>query len=511
MDFNENEFFRNMTLRICGSLNLETAMRRSFDFLGNFMPLNMMSLHLYDEANGALRTTTCISRLENISNNVITPLDDQGRAVFADTRIPNVRIIPKPESDPVVKKLILSLSLPKPLSALVMRLVIENRRIGSLLLTAEGSGRYSVEHAHLFSLLNEPFAIALSNALRYEELIRLKDMISDDNKYLRKELMSMSAEEIIGADFGLRSVMDMVKKVAPLESPVLLLGETGVGKGVLAGAIHLLSGRNKGPFVTVSSGAIPDNLIDSELFGHEKGAFTGAIEQKKGRFERANAGTIFLDEIGELPLPAQVRMLRVIQERVIERVGGSKVIPIDIRIIAATHRDLDEMVRAGQFRQDLLFRINVFPIKIPPLRERKEDLPSLVFYFMKKKAKQLKLPELPELAERAKTRLIEYDWPGNVRELENVIEREMILNGKGPLTFDNLLGNGSRKAGSVSDLKLKSLTLNEMSVQHISRILREARGKVEGAKGAAEMLGVNPSTLRSRMKKLGIKYGRKYK
>ena len=510
MDSSENEFFRNMTLRICGSLDLEAAMRRSFDLLGNFMPLDMMSLHFYDEGNGALRTTTRISRLGNTTHDVITPLDEQERAVFTDAGIPNVRIIPKPESHPVVKKLIRSLNLPKPLSALVMRLVIEDRRIGSLLLTAEGSDRYSEGHAHLFSLLNEPFAIALSNALAYAEVLRLKDMISDDNRYLRKELMSMTAEEIIGADFGLRSVMGRIRKVAPLESPVLLMGETGVGKGVLAGAIHRLSARNKGPFITVSSGAIPESLIDSELFGHEKGAFTGAIEQKRGRFERANGGTIFLDEIGELPLPDQVRMLRVIQEKVIERVGGSKVIPVDIRIIAATHRNLDEMVRSGKFRQDLFFRINVFPIHIPPLRKRKEDIPSLVFYFMTKKAKELKLPVLPDLADGAKTRLLEYDWPGNVRELENVIEHEMILNREGPLIFNNIMGDEGRKFASISDWKPKSLTFDEMSAQHITRILREAKGKVEGSNGAAEMLGVNPSTLRSRMKKLGIKYGRKY-
>lgn len=202
-------------------------------------------------------------------------------------------------------------------------------------------------------------------------------------------------------------------------------------------------------------------------------------------------------------------MLRVIQERVIERVGGSEVIPIDIRIIAATHRNLEEMVHSGEFRQDLFFRLNVFPINIPPLRERKEDIPSLVFYFMTKKTRELKLPVLPKLSEDSKTRLIEYDWPGNVRELENVIEREMILNRTGPLTFENVLGNGNKKAASNFDLKLKSLTFDEMSIQHISRILRDAKGKVEGANGAAELLGVNPSTLRSRMKKLGIKYGRK--
>ena len=210
-------------------------------------------------------------------------------------------------------------------------------------------------------------------------------------------------------------------------------------------------------------------------------------------------------------MPDQVRMLRVIQEKVIERVGGSKLIPVDIRIIAATHRNLDEMVSSGKFRQDLFFRINVFPIYIPPLRERKEDIPTLVFYFMEKKAKELKLPVLPELADGAKTRLLEYDWPGNVRELENVIEHEMILNRKGPLTFNNLSGDEGRKVASISDLSVKPITFDEMSVHHVTRVLREAKGKVEGANGAAEMLGVNPSTLRSRMKKLGIQYGRKYR
>ena len=511
MNFNENEFFRNMTLRICGSLELNAALQRSFDFLGNFMPLDVMSLHLYDTGMGALRTIARISRLENKALDLVTHLDQKATAVFTSPGVANVRIINNPESHPVIKKLIPTLQLPKPLSALVMRLVIEDRRIGSLLLTAEGAGRYSERDVHLFSLLNEPFAIATANALSYQEVIRLKDMLSDDNRYLRRELLSTSPDEIIGGDFGLRPVMEMVRKVAPLESPVLLLGETGVGKGVLAGAIHRLSPRNKGPFISVNSGAIPESLIDSELFGHEKGAFTGAVEQKRGRFERANGGTIFLDEIGELPFPAQVRMLRVLQEKVIERVGGSKAIPVDIRIIAATHRNLDEMVRSGKFRKDLLFRINVFPVNIPPLRERKEDLPSLVFYFMNKKARELKLPVLPELASSAKTRLLEYEWPGNVRELENVIEREMILNREGPLTFEDVLGSRGRRAASTPDFVLKSLTLDEISYQHITRIIKEAGGRVEGAKGAAELLGVHPSTLRSRMRKLGIKYGRKYK
>jgi transcriptional regulator with GAF, ATPase, and Fis domain len=511
MGFDENEFFRHMTLRICGSLDLETALQRSFEFLKNVLPLDMMSLHFYDPNLGTLHTTNQITSSGSRAADIVTPLDKAGRASFTGPGVPNVRIVSNPASDPVIRKLAVTLRLPKESSALVMRLVIENRRLGSLLLTAAGDGRYTAEHARLFSLLNEPFAVAVANALTHEEVIRLKDMMSDDNRYLRQELLSMSADQIVGSDFGLRHAMEMVRKVAPQESPVLLLGETGVGKGVLAGAIHHLSARSKGPFITVDSGAIPDTLIDSELFGHEKGAFTGAVEQKRGRFERANGGTIFLDEIGELPLQAQVRMLRVLQEKVIERVGGSKPIPVDIRIIAATHRNLDEMVRSGRFREDLLFRINVFPIMIPPLRKRKEDIPSLVYYFINKKARELKLPGLPELSPGAVNRLTEYDWPGNVRELENVIEREMILNSKGPLNFINISGRETSASHPASGTGADSLTLDEISIRHITRALEKTAGKIHGANGAAGLLGINPSTLRSRMKKLGISSGRKNK
>lgn len=511
MDINENEFFRHMTLRICGSLDLETALQRSFDYLRNYVPLDMMTLHLYDPGLGTLHTIIEVTNSGSKSLELLTALDKHGQSSFTGPDVPHVRIVNDPELDPVIKKLAVTLKLPKDISALVMRLVVENRRIGSLVLTAGGTGKYTEGHSHLFSLLNEPYAVAVANALTHQEVIRLKDMMTDDNRYLRDELLSMSANEIIGSDFGLRPAMEMVRKVAPLESPVLLLGETGVGKGVLASAIHHLSPRNKGPFITVNSGAIPDTLLDSELFGHEKGAFTGAVEQKRGRFERANGGTIFLDEIGELPLQAQVRMLRVLQDRVIERVGGSKPIPVDIRIIAATHRNLDEMVKSGKFREDLLFRINVFPIRIPPLRERKEDIPSLAFYFISKKARELKLPAIPELAPGAIKLLTGYDWPGNVRELENVIEREMILNREGPLAFKNISGSEGtlRRPAPGPDPDL--LSLNEVSIRHITRALEKTGGKIHGTSGAAGLLGINPSTLRSRMKKLGINCGKKFK
>jgi transcriptional regulator with GAF, ATPase, and Fis domain len=250
--------------------------------------------------------------------------------------------------------------------------------------------------------------------------------------------------------------------------------------------------------------------MDSELFGHEKGAFTGAIEQKRGRFERADQGTIFLDEIGELPPHAQIRMLRVLQEKEIERVGGTKPIPVNIRIIAATHRNLQEMIKENQFREDLWFRINVFPIKVPPLRERKEDIPSLVYHFINKKAKQLKLNITPEVSSGAIERLMNYHWPGNVRELENVVERELILNKEEPLVFKFLTHSDKNNVRSIiARLPDELLSLDAVETSHIRRILKMTNGVVHGAGGAAALLGINPSTLRSRMKKLGILYGRK--
>jgi transcriptional regulator with GAF, ATPase, and Fis domain len=393
---------------------------------------------------------------------------------------------------------------------IVVLLKIEDRQAGALVLAAQGENRYSDEHARLLSLLREPFAIALSNALTHQELLRLKDMLVEDNLYLHREIRSLSGDEIIGSDFGLKEVMELARQVAPLDSPVLLLGETGVGKEIIAHAIHSLSPRRDGPFVVVNCGAIPETLIDSELFGHEKGAFTGALTQKRGRFERANRGTILLDEIGELPPPAQVRMLRVLQSKEIERVGGSEPIAVDIRIIAATHRNLKDMVKANQFREDLWFRLNVFPVRIPPLRERKEDIAALVHHFIVRKSKELRLLKPPVLAQGAIDRLRAYSWPGNVRELENVVERAMILDKEGPLRFDHLIPiPGEPEVPPSHPRDNESLKLDEVVSSHIQRVLNMAKGKVHGPGGAAEVLGINPSTLRARMRHLGIAYGRR--
>ncbi|MDQ5986967.1 MAG: Anaerobic nitric oxide reductase transcription regulator NorR [Syntrophus sp. SKADARSKE-3] len=506
MKIDENDFFHQMTTRICSSLDIDTALQRSLSYLGRFMPADAVFLHLYEQSMGAIKTIAQVTASGIKALELITPLSREGRESFEKPGVENVRIVNNPENDPVIGRIAGTFHMLNS-SSLVMRLVIEGERIGSLVLTADGLDRYTEEHAHLLTLLNEPFGIALSNALAYQEVIKLKEMLADDNRYLHDELLRLSGDEIVGSDFGLKEVMDMVQKVAPLDSPVLLLGETGVGKGVIAGVIHQLSPRRKGPFITVNSGAIPETLLDSELFGHEKGAFTGAFEQKRGRFERADHGTIFIDEIGELQPQAQIRMLRVLQDKIIERVGGTKAIPVDIRIIAATHRNLQEMVHSNRFREDLWFRINVFPVRVPPLRERKGDIPSLVYHFIGKKVKELKLPASPELAHNAIDRLMNYHWPGNVRELENLVEREMILNSKGPLSF-NVLETDEKCGGPPSAVQYETGGLDKMMARHIREAMKAANGVVHGPKGAASLLGINPSTLRSRMKKLHIPYGK---
>jgi transcriptional regulator with GAF, ATPase, and Fis domain len=360
-------------------------------------------------------------------------------------------------------------------------------------------------------LLREPFYVALSNTLQHAELLQLKEHLAEDNRELQRDLRKIVGTEIIGASFGLASTMDLVRKVAPRDSPVLLLGETGTGKDVIAQAIHAASPRRAAPFVKVNAGAIPPSLIDSELFGHEKGAFTGAQARKRGRFERAHQGTLFLDEIGELPPEAQVRLLRVLQDHTIERVGGTEAVRVDVRILAATHRNLGEMIEEGEFREDLWFRLAVFPIELAPLRERVMDIPALASHFLSRKARALRLPTTPELAPGAIEPLLRYDWPGNVRELENVIERALILDPKGPLQFDSLLpGQKPRPSSRPPSPRVVAhrRTLDDVMADHIRAVLRQTAGRVQGQGGAAEVLGVHPSTLRSKMRKLGIVYGR---
>jgi transcriptional regulator with GAF, ATPase, and Fis domain len=507
MGIDENDFFRRATLQICSSLEIEITLWRAMKFLQDFIPGEEMYLHLYDTGLGAMRTIAGATVSEGRKIDRITPLPKGVRPGI--TGFTGTRAINQPESEPGFQFMLSYYQRPDT-SALVQLLEVEGRKLGALVLLSEGRERFSEEHARLFSLLKEPFAIALSNTLKHQEVQRLKELLVDDNRYLHRELLHLSGDEIVGAEFGLRRVMEMARQVASQSSPVLLLGETGVGKDVIANAIHYSSPRKDGPFVKVNCGAIPETLLDSELFGHEKGAFTGALSQKRGRFERADRGTLFLDEIGELPPQAQVRMLRVLQYKEIERVGGTKPIAVDIRLIAATNRNLEEMVKAKQFREDLWFRLNVFPLRIPPLRERKEDIPALVHHFLHRKSRELKLSEPPPIAHGVIDRLVAYPWPGNVREMENVIERALIISKGAPLTFDDLAGGKpSETSVSPDGTQGAPLKLDEVMSRHIRRVLGMAKGKIHGKGGAAEVLGINPSTLRNRMNQLGIPYGRR--
>lgn len=342
-------------------------------------------------------------------------------------------------------------------------------------------------------------------------------------------------EAIVGAETGLKSVMDRVQLVAPSDMPVLILGDTGTGKEVVARAIHSRSPRHAKPFIRVNCGAIPPELIDSQLFGHERGSFTGASDQRKGWFERAHGGTLFLDEMGELPLAAQVRLLRVLQEQQIERVGGQESIHVDVRIVAATHRDLSVMVHEKTFREDLWYRINMFPILLPRLCERIEDIPALARHFARKAANRFGLPHVePGMAELKQ--LVDYRWPGNIRELQAVIDRAVILGGGTKLDVGKSLGNSFMqptysppaqdeptfyevipesppRITPVAERKIPDDpgqidSLAQAITGHIERALVSANGQIEGKRGAAKLLGVNPHTLRAKMRKLGIDWNR---
>ena len=508
-------FFRNATLAICGHLDIKTSLFATFKVLQQWMPLDQMYVELYEPEINCMRIIAKASESGGKSRDILLPLpkEAKGRVKSAKATTkenPGHFFLLENKPDSVSLYLLEKLKLPIS-SVLGLPLIIEGEPFGAFILTANGTGRYTAEHGELLTMLREPFYIALSNALKHRSIRKLKNLLADDNRFLQSELSRKWGDDIVGADFGLREVMELVRHVAVLNSPVLLLGETGVGKDVIANAIHQLSLRRENPFIVVNCGGIPESLIDSELFGHEKGAFTGALSKKRGRFERADKGTIFLDEIGELPPKAQVRLLRVLQDQVIERVGATSSIGLDIRVIAATNRNLKKMVKQGEFREDLWFRLNVFPITIPPLRQRPLDIPALVQYFIEQKSSEMNLPDIPKLADGAVEGLMDYAWPGNVRELQNIVERSLILKPRGPVSFDHLDHKANRKRAAETPIEEGPYRLDDVIIAHINRVLAKTGGKVHGPDGAAGLLGINSSTLRNKMNKLGIQYGRKQK
>ncbi|HXF75347.1 MAG TPA: sigma 54-interacting transcriptional regulator [Methylomirabilota bacterium] len=388
-------------------------------------------------------------------------------------------------------------------SALCLPLISHGRPLGTLVVASQKEENFPEKDAELLKHVANQIAIAVENSLAFRRVVDRANKLREEKLYLQDEIRSeYNFEEIIGESLGLKEVLRQVETVAPADSTVLLLGETGTGKELIARAIHHLSARRERTLVKVNCAAIPTGLLESELFGHEKGAFTGAITQRIGRFELAHRGTLFLDEVGDIPLELQPKLLRVLQEQEFERLGSARTIRVDVRLIAATNVDLAQRVGENQFRSDLYYRLNVFPITIPPLRERREDIPLLVRYFAQKYARRMKKP-IESIPSRAMAALTEYSWPGNVRELENFIERAVILS-RG-LELELPLGELKQRSSSHAAISVSGfVTLERAEKEHILRALKDTNWVIGGPGGAAARLGMKRTTLQSRMRKLGI-------
>jgi len=388
-------------------------------------------------------------------------------------------------------------------SACCLPLISHERPLGTLVVASLEEDNFPAKDAELLQHVANQIAIAVENSLAYHEEVKRANQLSEEKLYLQDEIRSeYNFEEIIGESAGLKDILGQLQTVAPTDSTILILGETGTGKELIARAIHHLSARRERTLVKVNCAAIPTGLLESELFGHEKGAFTGAIAQRVGRFELAHRGTLFLDEVGDIPLELQPKLLRVLQEQEFERLGSPRTTKVDVRLVAATNVDLARKAADHQFRMDLYYRLNVFPIVIPPLRERREDIPLLVRYFAQKYARRMKKP-IDTVPVKAMAALTEYYWPGNVRELENFIERAVILSRGTELQLPLAeLKQRTKAPATVSSNGLE--TLEHAEREHIVRALGETRWVIGGARGAAARLGMKRTTLQSRMRKLGI-------
>jgi transcriptional regulator with GAF, ATPase, and Fis domain len=456
-------------------------------------------------------TPVPIESCEEVSQGIIQYVKRSGEAVCLDDAGSDERFA----WDPYILR-------QQPKSIVCLPIFNQARLLGILYLENHlSSYAFSPQRVALLQVLSLQLAMALENAQVHEalqqeiedrkraeatlqqaltEVAQLQDQLQVENAYRRDEMARDYAfEEIVGHSPALRRVLQQVERVAVTDTTVLILGETGTGKELIARAIHYHSARKDRPLVKVNCAALPPTLIESELFGHEKGAFTGALARKIGRFELADAGTIFLDEIGELPLDLQAKLLRVLQDGEFERLGSVRTTTVDVRVIAATNRQLVQQVAAGNFREDLYYRLNVFPVTVPPLRERREDIPLLVWYFVAKCRGKLGKP-IERIPERAMAMLMAYHWPGNIRELANVIERAIILSPGATLVVDEAMGSSE-----LSDLSIPSTQhLKEVERAHILAVLDACQGRIKGAGQAAERLGLHPSTLYSRLRKLGI-------
>jgi formate hydrogenlyase transcriptional activator len=495
----------DITNRIATKLELRDLLREIVASIRHFMQCDSVGVALPDPEDGELhRYAVDHAKYEEIS---VGPASEWAKIVFR-TGKPLIATKEEVAADPQ--------GAMTNMSRCLYPLIIRERVLGVFGFGTSRENAFTEDDLTFLGQVANQIALAVENSLAYGQVSELKDKLAQENVYLESEIRSeLYFEEIVGNSEPLRSVLQEIEIVAPADSTVLIYGETGTGKELIARALHNLSSRKSNAFVKLNCAAIPTGLLESELFGHEKGAFTGAITQRVGRFELANRGTIFLDEVGEIPLELQPKLLRVLQEREFERLGSTRTIRTDARLIAATNRDLKTMVEEQRFRSDLYYRINVFPIRVPSLQERKEDIPLLVRHFVKEFSRRNKrvIDTIPSETMQA---LIRYSWPGNIRELQNVLERAVIIS-RGPvlnvalteLTPDVTSSSAPvvTTAKSASHESLQEM-LEETERNRILRALEDANGVVAGPNGAAARLGVKRSTLQLRMQKLGIRLSR---
>ncbi len=542
------DFYRKLVMNITSSLELSESLQATYSFLEKEFPIAGVSLHRFLPNLKAMHLDFLVTGNGFHDLDTLIPMSEEGvEFLIQHEQCELISHTEKSSENSVAIRHSQAIadyvpSCDRPY--LVAILSVGEDVVGHFGLIGSEVGCFTEEHIHKLQLARVPVSLAMVNMLNHKRAKELQQRLDLQRKELAGEVEFLKDTVIIGREGGMRSTMEMVEQLAGKETPVLILGETGTGKEMIADAVQKVSPRRDGPYVKVNCGAIPETLLDSELFGYQKGAFTGAVSNRAGKFEQAEGGTLFLDEVGELTPQAQVRLLRVLQEGTIDRVGGTRPLPINVRIIAATNRSLEQMLIENTFREDLFYRLNVFPIRLPSLRERKEDIPLLAHHFLQEFSQKFGLSRDVHLEIQSIPKLLHYSWPGNIRELKNLVERGLALDSEGPVDLsqylssdegwyaeekeqdgylkklireqmqeileeNQLLGNRDQAIGFTGSIGKRLAPLDEVISEHICHVLEKCRGKISGPNGAAEILQVNPSTLRKKMQKLEIPFGLK--